>query len=85
MHLYGTQKINDSGTLEIGQVDTIKLAKLYGTPLFVYDTALIRERARAFIQTFEKANVKAEVAFASKAFSSIAMYQLAAEEKLSLD
>jgi diaminopimelate decarboxylase len=85
MHLYGTQSINDSGKLQIGQVDTTELAKLYGTPLFVYDVDLIRERARAFIQTFEKANVKAEVAYASKAFSSIAMYQLAAEEKLSLD
>ena len=85
MHLYGTQSINDLGILQIGQVDTVELAKVYGTPLFVYDTSLIRQRARAFIQTFKKANVKAEVAYASKAFSSIAMYQLAAEEKLSLD
>ena len=85
MHLYGTQSINDLGVLQIGQVDTVELAKTYGTPLFVYDTSLIRQRARAFIQTFNKANVKAEVAYASKAFSSIAMYQLAAEEKLSLD
>ena len=85
MHLYGTQSINDLGVLQIGQVDTVELAKIYGTPLFVYDTSLIRQRARAFIQTFKKANVKAEVAYASKAFSSIAMYQLAAEENLSLD
>ncbi|WP_394187488.1 diaminopimelate decarboxylase [Paenisporosarcina quisquiliarum] len=85
MHLYGTQSINDLGVLQIGQVDTVELAKIYGTPLFVYDTSLIRQRARAFIQTFKKENVKAEVAYASKAFSSIAMYQLAAEEKLSLD
>ncbi len=85
MHLYGTQSINNLGVLQIGQVDTVELAKIYGTPLFVYDTSLIRQRARAFIQTFKKANVKAEVAYASKAFSSIAMYQLAAEEKLSLD
>lgn len=85
MHLYGTQSINDLGVLQIGQVDTVELAKVYGTPLFVYDTSLIRQRARAFIQTFKKANVKAEVAYASKAFSSIAMYQLAAEENLSLD
>lgn len=85
MHLYGTQSIDNSGKLQIGQVNAVELTNIYGTPLFVYDTALIRERARAFIQTFEKANVKAEVAYASKAFSSVAMYQLAAEEKLSLD
>ena len=85
MHLFGTQSIDKSGELQIGQVSAVKLAKTYGTPLFVYDTALIRQRAKAFIQTFEKSNVKAQVAYASKAFSSVAMYQLAAEERLSLD
>lgn len=85
MHLYGTQGISQDGHLTIGQVDTLELAKTYGTPLFVYDTALIRERARGFIDTFKRLGVKAEVAYASKAFSCIAVYQLAAEENLSLD
>ncbi|MFX3673987.1 MAG: diaminopimelate decarboxylase [Paenisporosarcina sp.] len=85
MHLFGTQSIENSGELYIGQVSAVDLAKTYGTPLFVYDTALIRQRAKAFIQTFANSNVKAQVAYASKAFSSVAMYQLAAEEKLSLD
>lgn len=85
MHLYGTQSINDEGHLAIGGVDTVDLAKQYGTPLFVYDTALIRERARGFIDTFQKLGVKAEVAYASKAFSCIAAYQLAEQENLSLD
>ena len=48
MHLYGTQAISEDGHLTIGQVDTLELAKEYGTPLFVYDTALIRKRARKF-------------------------------------
>lgn len=85
MHLYGTQSVDEHGQLTIGGTSAIELANTYGTPLFVYDTALIKERARAFIQTFERADVKAQVAYASKAFSSIAMYQLAAEEGLSLD
>ncbi len=85
MHLYGTQSIDEDGQLTIGGTSAMTLAKTYGTPLFVYDTALIKERARAFIQTFERAGVKAQVAYASKAFSSIAMYQLAAKEGLSLD
>ncbi|MBK3494275.1 diaminopimelate decarboxylase [Viridibacillus sp. YIM B01967] len=85
MHLYGTQNINDNGHLSIGQVDAIDLAKTYGTPLFVYDTALFRERAQGFINTFKNAGVKAQVAYASKAFSSVAIYQLAAEEGLSVD
>lgn len=85
MHLFGTQSVDENGHLTIGGTSAVTLAKTYGTPLFVYDTALIKERARAFIQTFEQAGVQAQVAYASKAFSSVAMYQLAAEEGLSLD
>lgn len=85
MYLYGTGSINEAGHLEIGGVDTVDLAKQYGTPLFVYDVALMRQRARAFKQTFEKSQVKAQVAYASKAFSSIAMINLAEEEGMSLD
>lgn len=85
MHLYGTQKIANNGHLLIGEVDTVELAKQYGTPLFVYDLQLIRERARGFIETFKKLGVTAQVAYASKAFSCIGIYQLAKEEGLSLD
>ena len=85
MHLYGTQAISEDGHLTIGQIDTLELAGQYGTPLFVYDTALIRKRARGFMDTFKKLGIKAEVAYASKAFSCVAVYQLAAEENLSLD
>ncbi len=85
MHFYGTQQINEQGHLTIGGVDTTELAKDYGTPLFVYDTALIRKRARGFIDTFEKLGVTAQVAYASKAFACVAAYQLAAQENLSLD
>ncbi|MBD8025271.1 diaminopimelate decarboxylase [Ureibacillus sp. Re31] len=85
MHLYGTQQINENGHLTIGGVDSVELAKKYGTPLFVYDLQLIRDRARGFIETFKKLGVKAEVAYASKAFSCVAIYQIAKEENLSLD
>ncbi|MBT2642117.1 diaminopimelate decarboxylase [Bacillus sp. ISL-41] len=85
MEFHGTAKVNRLGHLEIGGVDTIQLAEKYGTPLYVYDVALIRERARAFKKTFENAGITAQVAYASKAFSTVAMVQLAAEEDLSLD
>jgi diaminopimelate decarboxylase len=85
MNFHGTMKINERGHLEIGGVDTVDLAEQYGTPLYVYDVALIRERARGFKKTFERLNVPAQVAYASKAFSTIAMVQLANEEGLSLD
>lgn len=85
MFLHGTSKVNDSGHLEIGGVDTVEIIKEFGTPVYVYDVALIRERARGFRETFEKLGVNSQVAYASKAFSTIAMVQLAEQEGLSLD
>lgn len=85
MHFYGTARINNRHHLEIGEVDTVELVEKYGTPLYVYDVALIRERARGFKTTFERLGIKAQVAYASKAFSTIAMVQLVKEEGLSLD
>lgn len=85
MYLHGTSRVNEKGHLEIGGVDTVDLVEQYGTPLYVYDVALIRKRAREFKNTFEELGIKAQVAYASKAFSSIAIVQLAHEEGLSLD
>ncbi|WP_202076843.1 diaminopimelate decarboxylase [Caldalkalibacillus salinus] len=85
MFLHGTSKINERGHLEIGGCDTVDLVKAYGTPLMVYDEQAIRERCRAFIQAFEAKGIKAQVAYASKAFSSLAMCQLVSEEGMSLD
>lgn len=85
MQLNGTATINREGHLEIGGCDTVKLVEKYGTPLYVYDVDLIRKRARSFKYMFEKLGVKSQVAYASKAFSSVAMLQLVHEEGLSLD
>ncbi|WP_249871911.1 diaminopimelate decarboxylase [Oceanobacillus saliphilus] len=77
--------VNPNGHLEIGGVDTVELAKKYGTPLYVYDVSMIRQNARTFVSSFSEMNVKAKVAYASKAFSSIAMLQVAKQEGLCLD
>jgi len=77
--------IDEKGHLVLGGVDSVELAKTYGTPLFVYDLSLIRKRARAFLNTFKELHVVAQVAYASKAFSSVAMYQVMNQENLSLD
>ncbi|MBN9653135.1 diaminopimelate decarboxylase [Halobacillus sp. GSS1] len=77
--------VNESGQLLIGQVPAQELAEQYGTPLYVYDVGEIRQKARAFVQTFKENQVAAQVAYASKAFSSVAMLQVANQEGLSLD
>ncbi|SER44706.1 diaminopimelate decarboxylase [Salisediminibacterium halotolerans] len=85
MGLYGTSKINEQGRLEIGGADTSELAQTYGTPLYVYDVKDIRNRAEAFKKAFDAESVDYQVAYASKAFSCLAMFQLADELGLSLD
>lgn len=74
--LPGTMTINTEDHLTIGGIDTVLLADKYQTPLFVYDIALIRERCREFKETFERKQINAQVAYASKAFSCLAIYQL---------
>jgi diaminopimelate decarboxylase len=66
-------------------IDTVNLVEKYQTPLFAYDVNKIRENARAFVDTFKKLGVNYQVAYASKAFSTIAMLQVAKQEGLSLD
>ncbi|WP_245732833.1 diaminopimelate decarboxylase [Salinibacillus kushneri] len=74
-----------SDHLHFGGLDTVELARIYDTPLYVYDVHKIRENARAFVNTFKNMQIPFQVAYASKAFSSIAMLQVAKQEGLSLD
>lgn len=83
--LHGTMNVNRYGHLEIGGCDAVDLANKFGTPLYVYDVELVRKRARSFVNAFKKANVSGQVAYASKAFSSMAILQVMHEEGLSLD
>lgn len=83
--LHGTSFIRSNGHLEIGGVDTVKLAHEFGTPLYVYDVTHIRSRAQAFRKAFSTHEVSGQVAYASKAFSCVAMIQLVEEEGLNLD
>ncbi|GAA3637830.1 diaminopimelate decarboxylase [Lactobacillus hamsteri] len=73
-------QISQNGHLIIGGVDSVELAHQYGTPLVVYDVEKIRQQIRAFKQIFEEENVDYAISYASKAFSAIAMYQVANEE-----
>ncbi|MCL6548035.1 MAG: diaminopimelate decarboxylase, partial [Alicyclobacillus sp.] len=82
----GTMEIGPNGHLWVGGCDAVWLAEQFGTPLFVYDEHLLRERIRAFHRAFAAAGVsRYQVAYASKAFCTVAMCQLAAEEGCALD
>src|SRR5690606_20751191 len=85
MYLHGTSKINTNGHLEIGGVDTEQLAEQFGTPLYIVDEALVRQRAREYTEAFKASGLKFQVAYASKAFCTMAMCAIAEQEGLSLD
>ncbi|HLR80025.1 MAG TPA: diaminopimelate decarboxylase [Bacillota bacterium] len=77
--------VNENGHLDIDGADAVELANKYGTPLYVYDVSHIRKNCRAFVDAFKKSGVNFQVAYASKAFSSIAIVQVIEEEGLSID
>jgi diaminopimelate decarboxylase len=84
-YLHGTSKINSRGHLEIGGVDSQDLVAKFGTPLYVFDEALVRRRCQEYVQAFTASGLKFQVAYASKAFCTMAMCVLAREEGMSLD
>ena len=78
--------VNDAGHLTIGGIDTVALAKEYGTPLYVMDEQLIRKTLRRFHDSMNKYyNGKGEVHYASKAFSCMEMCRVVASEGDGLD
>ena len=78
--------VNSDGNLTIGGVDTVELAKEYGTPLYVMDEQVVRNTLRRFHDSMNKYyNGKGEVHYASKAFSCMEMCRIVASEGDGLD
>ncbi|MGJ0381785.1 diaminopimelate decarboxylase [Lactiplantibacillus plantarum] len=80
-----TDALNAAHHLMVGGVDTLALAEAYQTPLYVYDTGAIRAEIAAFKQVFETNHVDYQISYASKAFATVAMYQLIAQEHIHCD
>lgn len=71
--------------LHIGGMSCRQLAEEYGTPLYIYDEERIREQAQAAMDNFKSDMFETEVAFASKAFSSIYLFKMLSKAGLGLD
>jgi len=83
--LFGTQRINSAGHLEIGGCDTVALAEEFGTPLYVLDEAHLRERCREYLRAFRARLPEVEIAYAGKALLVKALCRIVEQEGLSLD
>ncbi len=78
--------VNEQGNLTIGGVDTVMLAKKYGTPLYVMDEDMIRRDCRIFRKSIETYyDGQGMVCYASKAFSCMEMYRVMQSEKMGID
>ncbi len=85
MKLFGTSKINEKGNLEIGGVDTISLVNEYSTPLYVMDQTLIEETIDKMKTAFRSERFDTQIAYAGKAFLTMAMVKIVDEKGLDLD
>ena len=71
----------ENGELSLGGRRATDLAREFGTPVVVYDAETLRAQARAY----REAAPGALVAYGTKAFPSVAVLQLFAEEGLGAD
>jgi diaminopimelate decarboxylase len=77
---------SSDGHLLIGGVDMVELAGEFGTPLYVYDAAQLREVCTRYVRAFcGDKEPRGIVVYASKAFPAVAMCKLASECGLGID
>ncbi len=79
--LSDTAAVAPDGSLTVGGCSVAELAAEFGTPLFVYDEAHLRNRCREAVAAFGHERV----IYATKAFLCKAMAKLAYDEGLLLD
>ena len=78
--------VNALGHLTIGGMDTVALAKEYGTPSYILDEDVIRENCRTYRRAAtEYFGKDALPLYASKALCFSQMYRIAAEEGMGID
>ncbi|MBO5355102.1 MAG: diaminopimelate decarboxylase [Clostridia bacterium] len=86
MILYPHFDINAAGHLTVGGMDTVELAREFGTPAYILDENVIRENCRTYLRA-AKAHFgeNALPLYASKALSFTGIYRIVAEEGLGID
>ena len=77
---------NENGELCFAGMPLSPLAEQYGTPLYLYDEAKIREKCRAYLTAASEGfGGRARVMYASKAASFKRIYEIMREEGMGID
>jgi diaminopimelate decarboxylase len=76
---------NSQGELSLGEITVTDLANQYGTPLYVFDEADVRKRARDYVAAFTVSDIETSVHYAGKAFLTTKVAQWVNQEGLGID
>jgi diaminopimelate decarboxylase len=74
-----------NGHLFVGGCDLVELAREFGTPLYLFDEATLRAKARSYIQAFASRYPNVLLCYAAKAFLNPWLAKLLAQEGFGLD
>lgn len=74
-----------NNTLYFDGCDTVALAKQYGTPLYVFSETAMHERFQELKLCFTEKYENTRVAYAAKAFCTLAMCRFVADEGMCID
>ncbi len=81
-----TAKVDEQAELWLGGCKASELARLHGTPLYLFDEATLRSQAQTYQAALRRSYPgTAQTAYAAKAYLCTAIAQLFAEEGLDLD
>ncbi len=83
--LPSTATVNAKGHLAIGDCDVVKLASEFGTPLYIFDEATLRQNCAGFHKEFVQRYPDTLVIYAAKAFLNKPLARIIEEEGLGLD
>ncbi len=84
--LHNNLGINEKGHLTLADIDTVELAKKYGTPLYLLDVDRVRANCRTYMEAMQKYfGGTSGPLLASKALSFKGIYRIAAEEGMRTD
>lgn len=83
--LHDNYGINTAGHFTVAGIDTVGLAKEYGTPLYVFDEDKMRSMCQKYTEGAAHYFKNAKILFASKALSFKEIYRIADSEGLCAD
>ena len=77
--------VNDAGRLALQDRDVRDVVEEFGSPLYIFDEATIREMCREFVGNFKRFYPKTDIEYSTKAFSNPAVLKIIEDEGLHID